>query len=527
MDAEAQGGLRADELAAALAELRPLVCGGEVLDAAPLRAMPQGGDDLLLVVRPPGAGEGAPHKRFVHVALGARRARVCTTGRRFDRERQATGPRTDALRAALAGRTLADLAHEPGERRCTFVFAPHGGDEGLRLEVELFSARGLWALCEACGTVRELSRPVATAVRTLRPGDRYAPPPPREPAGGAAPADPPPRFAAPVLPAIDAGFTAADEAAERGDLHASWRRAAERARERLLRRRDGLRQQLARSEAAPALRAEADLMLAYAHTVRAGQASMQVPDLDDPEAPPRTIALEPGTPVPLQARARYERARRLEDGRAVAGQRLAGTERELAGLEAALAALAALAAGPAPDPARQEEIGAALHQLGVLPPAGPAGPAGGTPARSPARRREPRAGRRPPGPDLRRFRSVEDYEILVGRTREDNDRLTLRIARGNDVWLHVGGGRTGSHVVVRLPKGRTASLETLLDAGTLAVHFSKVRGERSVDVVYTLAKNVRKPKGLPPGAVVPAHTKTLVVRLDPERLQRLLASAPQ
>jgi predicted ribosome quality control (RQC) complex YloA/Tae2 family protein len=129
------------------------------------------------------------------------------------------------------------------------------------------------------------------------------------------------------------------------------------------------------------------------------------------------------------------------------------------------------------------------------------------------------------GENLRRFVSAEGYDVLVGRDNEQNDRLTLRIANGNDLWLHVGGGRPGSHVVVRLPKGKTASLETLLDAGTLAVHFSKVRGERIVDVVYTQAKHVRKPKGLPAGAVVPGQTKTITVRADAARLQRLLDSA--
>jgi predicted ribosome quality control (RQC) complex YloA/Tae2 family protein len=78
---------------------------------------------------------------------------------------------------------------------------------------------------------------------------------------------------------------------------------------------------------------------------------------------------------------------------------------------------------------------------------------------------------------------------------------------------------------VRLPKQKTASLETLLDAATLAVHFSKVRGEPRIDVVYTQRKHVRKPKGLPPGAVVPAQTKTVTVQHDERRLRRVLDSA--
>ena len=130
------------------------------------------------------------------------------------------------------------------------------------------------------------------------------------------------------------------------------------------------------------------------------------------------------------------------------------------------------------------------------------------------------------GTDVRepRFVSIEGYQILVGRNNEQNDRLTMRVANGNDLWLHVGGGRPGSHVVIRLPKNKTASLETLLDAGTLAVHFSKARGEHRIEVVYTHKKHVRKPKGLPAGAVVPSQTRSLTVHLDPGRLRRLLDS---
>ena len=44
-------------------------------------------------------------------------------------------------------------------------------------------------------------------------------------------------------------------------------------------------------------------------------------------------------------------------------------------------------------------------------------------------------------------------------------------------------------------------------------------------VIYTLAKHVRKPKGLPPGAVIPSQQKSLTIRLDEDRLRRLLDSA--
>src|SRR5262249_38269736 len=283
------------------------------------------------------------------------------------------------------------------------------------------------------------------------------------------------------------------------------RLAAERALQRTQKQIDGLRTQLRESARSDELRAEADLMLAYAHTVLRGAASMTVPDPFSGE--PRCIGLDPARPVAAQAQARYDRARRRQEGVQIAQEGLQRAEAGLASLQPVRDRLA----GPL-EPGELDALHAALQELGALPKSKPAAV-------------PPKPDRRVQGENLRRFVSAEGYQLLVGRDNEQNDRLTLRIANGNDLWLHVGGGRPGSHRVVPLPKGKTASLETLLDAGTLAVHFSKARGERLIDVVYTLCKHVRKPKGLPAGTVLPSHTRTIAVRAEPERLRRLLDSA--
>ena len=94
------------------------------------------------------------------------------------------------------------------------------------------------------------------------------------------------------------------------------------------------------------------------------------------------------------------------------------------------------------------------------------------------------------------------------------------MARGNDLWLHAG--TAGSHVVVRLPPGKTAPLETLLDAAALAVHFSKLPGAGRAEVVYTLRKPVSKFRGAPLGAVTVTGETRLLVDLERARLERLL-----
>lgn len=504
MGAAARSGLSAGELAAVVLELEPLLVGAVVLDATPLAA----NDDLLLVLR-----QGS-QKHFVLVALGGGRARLGTTTRRFPAAAFAQGPRTAALRAALLGATCTAIEHAPGERRCTMAFAAAAGP--LRLVVELFGSRGLWTLLGKDDVVLELSRAVTTQVRTLRNGDRYTAPPPRDGAPGASEPHSSVRFAPPLLPAIDAHFTAADLQSERERLRQRLQTAIDRGIQRATLRIQGLEAQLAAAAHADELRQEADLMLAYAHTVPRGATAMAVPDpaIDGAQRP---IALDPSQPVIAQAQARYRRARTLADGAAIAADRHAAatTERERIAALAQLLAQAADKAGADLD-AALEAVQTGLRQL-LLPGAPKPGPAARSKAASTA----------DAATNYRRFVSIEGYPILVGRNNEQNDRLTMRDARGNDLWLHVGGGRAGSHVIVRLPKGKTASLETLLDAGMLAVHFSKARGEDRIDVLYTWRKHVRKPKGAPAGAVVPSQTRTVTVIRDPARLQRLLAGTPE
>lgn len=463
------------------------------------------GERLQLVLQP--QGETA-RKLMLHIAPGGVRARLCPTTRRFGAEAMRRGPARDLLLRELADATLWDVVAAPGERRCELRFRTANGDR--RLVVELFGARGLWALLDAEGKAVALSRAVATAVRTLQPGDRYAPPPAAaEPKDAGAM-----RFAPPVLAAIDAHFRPLDEvAAARADLEA-LRHAAQRAHKRAQTKADGLATQLADAGRAAALRQCADLMLAYAHLARRGATELRVPD-PDRDGAERVLPLDPAKPVVAQSQQLYDKARRLEDGRAMAEARLADAEAELAALATVLAQLAPLQADAADLATALAAPRSELQRLGALPRPRATGAAApkAKPAHDPTR-----------GENVRRFVSAEGYPIWVGRNNEQNDRLTMHLANGNDLWLHVGGGRPGSHVVVRLPKGKTASLETLLDAATLAVHFSKARGERRIDVVYTPKKHVRKPKGLPAGAVVPSHTKTITVVRDEDRLRRLLGA---
>jgi predicted ribosome quality control (RQC) complex YloA/Tae2 family protein len=487
-------GLTAVELRDAVAELARTVHGAELLDAAMLRAR----DDLLLWLR-----TGSGNKLALHVVPGAVRGRVTLTARRFAKAEFATGPLCDALRAAVVGCCVAGIEQIAGERIARLTLRAPAG-EPRAVVVELFGNRGLWALLDAGGRIAVASRVPHSKDRSLTPGSLWVPPPPRPVHDAAAS-----RFTPPVLAAIDAWFTALDQQEEADELRAACASALARAAASAQHKVAGMQQQLAQAADVPALRARADLMLAYAHGVPRGATVMRVPDPDRDGAYVE-LPLLPDKPVVAQAQALYERARRMEDAREVTRTRLGDAERQrdaIAGWQAQLLA--------ATDFAALAALRDTLAAHKVLK----------STTSTPAPRPAPRPANGPPREPYRRFTSIEGHEILCGKTNEGNDRLTLRTARGNDVWLHIGRGYAGSHVVVRVPKGKTASLETLLDAAAIAVHFSKARDADKSEVIYTQAKHVRKPKGAPAGAVIPHQTKTLFVRADQARLRRLLDSS--
>ncbi len=472
------GGLQVEELKQVVAELRDQVLGMQVRDVALVRQR----DDLLVVL------VNEAEKRSLHVALGSRRSRLCTTQRRFPRSAFATGPRADRLRSALKDTCLVSVEHAAGEKRCSLGF--EGGAGASVLEVELFGARGLWCLVDGDGHILHLSRPA----RGMAPGDSYAPPgtPPRS-SGGCRSS----RFCTPVLEAVDTYFTDLDRQGEQLEERLLLQRALAKRRKKLEGRLAGLQKQAEQIDRVDELRRVADLMLAHSTDVARGAAEMTVPDPDRPGEHLR-LTLDPAKPVVSQAKAIYHRARKLAGGAEVAARRQAEAEAELE----SVASLEASLDGEEP----LENLRRRLQAAGYLPP--PTKPKAHKPVALP----------------FRRYTSLEGHPILVGRNNTQNDRLSIQVARGNDLWFHVGGGRAGSHVVVRLPRGKTASLETLLDAGTLAVHFSKYRGTPVCEVIYAQAKHVRKPRGLPPGRVHVTQTRSLGIRLETGRLERLLGS---
>jgi predicted ribosome quality control (RQC) complex YloA/Tae2 family protein len=111
----------------------------------------------------------------------------------------------------------------------------------------------------------------------------------------------------------------------------------------------------------------------------------------------------------------------------------------------------------------------------------------------------------------RRYVSADGLEILVGRTSHDNDHLTFKVAKPNDLWLHAAD-YGGSHVVVRNSSRKEIPSRTLIEAAQLAAHFSQAKKDPKVDVHYTERKFVSKPRKAKPGLVRLERFKTILVQ---------------
>jgi len=127
-------------------------------------------------------------------------------------------------------------------------------------------------------------------------------------------------------------------------------------------------------------------------------------------------------------------------------------------------------------------------------------------------------------PQPRIYLSSSGRTIFVAKNNLQNDWLTLRKGKPTDLWLHVKNF-PGSHVLVPLGEGEQFPDDnTLEEAATLAIYYSKARDSSLVPVDYTHVKHIKKPYGAKPGMVI--YEKNWTLYLTPERsvLEKLLSS---
>lgn len=117
--------------------------------------------------------------------------------------------------------------------------------------------------------------------------------------------------------------------------------------------------------------------------------------------------------------------------------------------------------------------------------------------------------------------SINGWLIYVGKNNRQNDLLTMKMAKKEDLWLHPQN-IPGSHVLIKNREGKTIPREIIEKAALLAAYHSQARHSTQVPIDYTERKNVWKPKGAKPGFVLYEKQKTLYVTPEKEVIKALL-----
>jgi len=111
----------------------------------------------------------------------------------------------------------------------------------------------------------------------------------------------------------------------------------------------------------------------------------------------------------------------------------------------------------------------------------------------------------------RRFVSPDGFTVLVGKSADDNDALSIRLCEPHDFWFHLAGD-SGSHVVVRNPdRLERLPRDTERFAAGLAAGYSKGRNAGRAAVHAARGADVSKRRGQPPGEVTLARWRSLTV----------------
>ena len=104
------------------------------------------------------------------------------------------------------------------------------------------------------------------------------------------------------------------------------------------------------------------------------------------------------------------------------------------------------------------------------------------------------------------------FEVWAGKNGANNDLLTLRYAKPDDLWFHARGG-SGSHVVLKVHSGKgDPGKRACEQAAGIAAYYSKMKTAGTVAVAMTEKRFVRKPRGAPPGTVVIEREKVIFVQ---------------
>ena len=113
--------------------------------------------------------------------------------------------------------------------------------------------------------------------------------------------------------------------------------------------------------------------------------------------------------------------------------------------------------------------------------------------------------------NIHKYHLKGSWTILVGKSDEDNDLLSIKMANQNDWWFHVRG-LPGSHIVLKAKDKEEPDTVILKRAAAIAAYFSKAKLAGKVAVSCTRAKNVSKPHKAKLGTIIIRKEKIFKVK---------------
>lgn len=332
-----------------------------------------------------------------------------------------------------------------------------------------------------------------------RTGQRYTPPPPRvvrSKEEEERPIQPQTQEPCPISYAIEQRYRLHEQELIRDRARNLRLGQIRKAIKKIQRRMRGLQTDLEKSSQYKEYQRYGELLKGNLTNIRKGQMAITVVDYFDEGFPELVIPLDPQKTPQGNMEAYFKRHRKYETSERELRPRLARAEQDLQHLQEELlatnqdtwtAGVPSIEKGTSPQEARTPFP--KNHNMKTPKRAGP----------------------------FKRFLSIDDISIYVGRNSTENEALTHTFAHSEDMWLHARG-TPGSHVIIRLEKGAQVPHETLRDAATLALQYSDLKKSGKGEVIYTRKKWVKKAKGRPAGTVLVTQEKSLFVNLDPARL---------
>ncbi len=238
------------------------------------------------------------------------------------------------------------------------------------------------------------------------------------------------------------------------------------------------------------LRQLGDILTANIHRIVKGQTSIDCEDFYDEEMKTISIPISPILSPQQNAAKFYKDYAKLKNAEKELTRQLELGETELQYLKSVLDELSR-----AQTDAELEEIKRELQEGGYL--------------RADGGKKRVKAAKVAP----MRFESTDGYPIYVGRNNKQNEELTFRLARKDDIWCHASKVH-GSHVIISCG-GTTPPDDTITQAAQLAAYYAESGSGQNIPVDVTPVKQVKKIPNGKPGMVIYHTYKTVIANPYP------------